>query len=207
MKKRCKRVFDFILSLTLIVLLFPLYLFIFLMILIEQIVTWDFGSFILSEKRVSKQKVFDLYKLNMYKEHKRQEYIKTSPMYKRYKTWSYLQQDSSAIRAFGKIMKQLYLDELGQFFNILKGDMSFVGPRPLPVGYELNDKEPRKILKAGLVGFAANKSKNEGDTIAKMSTDEEYLTLYKKAKGCEILKTDFIVVIDGLRAVFKAKGH
>lgn len=207
MKEICKRLVDLLLSIFLIIVLFPLYLSIFIVLFIEQLINRDFSPFIISEKRVSKKRVFNLYKLNMYRESYRQEYIKNSPEYKKYGTWSYLQKNPKAIRAFGDIMRKLYLDELGQFFNILKGDMSFVGPRPLPVGYELNDEEPRQLLKAGLVGFAANQSKNEGDTLVKQKTDAEYLELYKTTKGCKILKTDFLVIADGFRAVLKAKGH
>jgi undecaprenyl phosphate N,N'-diacetylbacillosamine 1-phosphate transferase len=182
-------------------------LLIFIFIFIEQLLTKDFGPFIISEPRISKDKVFKLYKLNMYKEYKRQKYIKNSPEYKNFKTWAYLQKDPSSIRYFGNIMKNTYMDELGQFINILKGDMSFVGPRPLPLGYDLNNEPPRRILKAGLVGFAANRVKNEGDTISKQKTDKEYLELYQNSSSFEILKVDLIVMLDGFRAVLKAKGY
>jgi len=207
MKELIKRIFDIVIVLVLITLLLPVYILIFIAIFMEQIITRDFGPFIVSEPRVSRGKIFKLYKLNMYKEYKRQEYLKNSFEYKKFQTWSYLQKDSSSIRYFGKIMKSTYMDELGQFFNILKGDMSFVGPRPLPVGYDLNNELPRKVLKAGLVGFATNRAKNEGDTISKQKTDEEYLEIYKNSSSIEILQVDLIVILDGFRAVLKAKGH
>ncbi|PHS59195.1 MAG: hypothetical protein COB17_01345 [Sulfurimonas sp.] len=206
-KELIKRIFDIVIVLVLIIILLPVYLFIFTAIFIEQVITRDFGSFIISEPRISKGRVFKLYKLNMYKEYKRQEYFKNSAEYKKFKTWSYLQKDLSSIRYFGNIMRHTYMDELGQFFNILKGDMSFVGPRPLPDGYELNDKEPRRLLKAGLVGFASNRAKNEGDTLSKQKTDEEYLSIYQKSSSFEILKVDLLVIVDGFRAVLKAKGY
>ena len=206
-KDTCKRVFDTLLSLILLFLLSPIYIFIFIALIIEQILTQDFGSLYISEVRVSKGKKFNLFKLNMYRESKRKEFARNSKMFAKYGSWSFLQKNESALRFFGKIMKKFYLDELGQIFNILRGDMTFVGPRPLPVGYELNEHIPRLQLKAGLVGFATNKSKNEGDTVAKQSTDDEYLKTYNNANGCEILKTDMVVVLDGLRAVIKAKGH
>ena len=206
-KDICKRGFDTLLSLTLLFLLSPIYVLVFLSLIVEQILTKDFGSLYISEIRVSKGKKFNLYKLNMYRESKRQEFARNSQMFAKYGSWSFLQKDESSLRLFGKVMKKFYLDELGQLFNILRGDMSFVGPRPLPVGYELNTQAPRILLKAGLVGFATNKSKNEGDTVAKQSTDDEYLKTYNQSNGCKILKTDIIVVLDGLRAVIKAKGH
>lgn len=207
MKELIKRIFDLIIVVVLITFLLPVYLFIFIALLIEQFLTKDFGPLIISEPRVSKGKTFQIYKLNMYREKARQNYIKKSPEYAKYKTWSYLQKEPSSIRWFGDIMRKTYMDELGQFFNILKGDISFVGPRPLPVGYELNAEPPRKILKAGLVGFAANKSKNEGDTISRLETDEEYLEIYQNSTAFQLLKVDLVVVLDGFRAVLKAKGH
>jgi len=206
-KETCKRTFDILLSLILIFLLLPIYIFIFISLIIEQILTQDFGPLYISETRLSNGKKFNLYKLNMYIESKRKEFAKNSQMYAKYGTWSFLQKDGTSLRIFGKVMKKFYLDELGQIFNILRGDMTFVGPRPLPVDYKLNEQAPRLQLKAGLVGFATNKSKNEGDTIAKYSTDDEYLHTYNSANGCAILKTDIVVVLDGLRAVIKAKGH
>jgi len=206
-KDVCKRIFDTLLSLALLFLLSPIYILIFISLIVEQILTKDFGPLYISETRVSKGKKFSLYKLNMYRESKRKEFIKNSEMFAKYGSWSFLQKDETSLRLFGKVMKKFYLDELGQLFNILRGDMSFVGPRPLPVGYELNNQTPRLLLKAGLVGFATNKSKNEGDTVAKQSTDDEYLEAYNSSYGCNILKIDIVVVLDGLRAVIKAKGH
>jgi len=207
MRDICKRVFDLFFVLFLIITLSPLYLFIFFMLSIEMILYRQFKPLVISEIRASKGKAFRLYKLNMYKENFRQEYQKTSIEFQKFGTWSYLQKNPNAITFFGKIMKAMYLDELGQFFNILKGDMSFVGPRPLPINYELNQEPYRQVLKAGLTSFAANKSKNEGDTIVSKSSDGEYYNIYKNSKGCEILKTDIMVIIDGFRAVLKAKGH
>jgi len=207
MKIFCKRIFDFLLALILILLLSPLYLLIFSILAFEMIFYRQIKPFIISEVRISKGKPFKLYKLNMYKENFRREYQKKSLEFKKFGTWSYLQKNPNAISFFGKIMKALYFDELGQLFNILKGEMSFVGPRPLPSQYNLNQKQPRKKLKAGLTSFAANKSKNEGDTIAKQTSDEEYYQIWQNSKGCKILKTDILILLDGFRAVLKAKGH
>lgn len=204
-KESIKRKFDFLLGLFLFVLLLPIYSIIFLIIIIEQIIDCDFGPLLISELRVSKGKAFTMYKLNMYRENYRKPYIQ-SAQYNTAHTYAYLQKDPKSLRRFGKIMKKIYLDELGQLFNILKGDMSFVGPRPLPVGYPENDFLPRKNLKTGLVCFAANMAKNQGDTLVKKSTDDEYLDFFTNASEKEIIKTDFQVIIDGFRAMLKAKG-
>lgn len=65
---------------------------------------------------------------------------------------------------FGRFLRKSKLDELPQLFNILKGDMSFVGPRPdVPGYYDLLEGENRKILelKPGLTSEASIKYRNE----------------------------------------------
>lgn len=71
---------------------------------------------------------------------------------------------SSSISGWGRIMRRLKLDELPQIFNILKGDMSIVGPRPdVPGYYDKLEGEYREILKLkpGLTSEAALKYFNE----------------------------------------------
>jgi lipopolysaccharide/colanic/teichoic acid biosynthesis glycosyltransferase len=68
------------------------------------------------------------------------------------------------ISGFGKFLRKSKLDELPQLFNILKGDMSFVGPRPDVAGYyDLLEGENRKVLelKPGLTSEASIKYRNE----------------------------------------------
>jgi len=103
-------------------------------------------------------------------------------------------------------MKKFYLDELGQIYNILAGEMSVVGPRPLPVVSESNSFPPRRMLKTGIFCFPANQWKNEGDTFLKHSTDEQYLKLYRESSVWEMIKLDLWIMVDGFRAILKAKG-
>jgi lipopolysaccharide/colanic/teichoic acid biosynthesis glycosyltransferase len=68
------------------------------------------------------------------------------------------------ISGFGKFLRKSKLDELPQLFNILKADMSFVGPRPDVAGYyDLLEGENRKVLKLkpGLTSEASIKYRNE----------------------------------------------
>lgn len=78
--------------------------------------------------------------------------------------------DNSRISKIGKFLRKYKLDELPQLFNVLKGDMSVVGPRPdLPGYYDLLEGENRKILqlKPGLTSPAALKYSNEEQLLEK----------------------------------------
>ena len=86
----------------------------------------------------------------------------------------------------GRFLRDHSLDELPQLINILKGDMSIVGPRPCVV-YELGDyatlnKRYKKRFEviAGLTGYAQIQGRNELDWDVKVDFDNQYIDLYKK---------------------------
>lgn len=65
---------------------------------------------------------------------------------------------------FGNVMRRSGLDELPQLFNIIKGEMSFVGPRPMPIEYEAkyNDVQLQRFLvKPGITGWAQVHGRND----------------------------------------------
>ena len=83
------------------------------------------------------------------------------------------------ITGAGKLLRKIRLDEMPQLFNILIGQMSFVGPRPeVPRYVELYNEEQKKVLKVrpGLTDYAAICFKNENELLAKSSDPEkEYI--------------------------------
>lgn len=87
---------------------------------------------------------------------------------------------SSGIRRISKIgrfLRNYKLDELPQFFNVLKGEMSIVGPRPdLPGYYDLLEGENRKILelKPGLTSLASLKYSEEESLLSKQVSPDSY---------------------------------
>lgn len=72
--------------------------------------------------------------------------------------------DEQRLPKFGKLLRATSLDELPELFNILKGDMSFVGPRPLLVEYlpfYSREQRQRHNVKPGLTGLAQINGRNE----------------------------------------------
>jgi lipopolysaccharide/colanic/teichoic acid biosynthesis glycosyltransferase len=109
-----KRTFDFIASLGGLIFFSPLLFLIGLLIKLN-----DKGPVFFKQKRVMKEgKLFTLYKFRSMKVVKLLEHGSFEPG------------DISRITTTGKLLRRTKLDELPQLFNILKGDMSFVGPRP-----------------------------------------------------------------------------
>ena len=106
----------------------------------------------------------------------------------------------------GRRLRDSSFDELPQLFNIFKGDMSVVGPRPC-VTYELGDFETlnkrykkRFEVKAGLTGLAQIKGRNDISWDEKVTYDNKYVDLFNKY--------GFLIDIKiGLESVFKAFKH
>jgi lipopolysaccharide/colanic/teichoic acid biosynthesis glycosyltransferase len=99
--------------------------------------------------------------------------------------------DDERITPFGKILRKFKLDELPQFFNVLKGDMSLIGPRPEIikfVNYYEDDYNAILKIKPGITDYAAIKFRNEEDIIPRKDPEKFYLDnilpskiiLYKK---------------------------
>ena len=116
-KKYLKRVMDFVLSLLAIIALSPI------LLIVAILVRTKLGSPVLfSQERPGKdEKIFKLYKFRTMTD-ERDENGELLP-------------DEVRLTRFGKMLRSTSLDELPELFNILKGDMSIIGPRPLLVGY------------------------------------------------------------------------
>lgn len=152
-----KNVFDYILAL---ILLFFLVGLIVLLTIITSIDTKSFGIF--TQNRVGMNaRIFKIYKLKTM--------IDGSS--------SSITTNKHSITKFGRILRKYKLDELPQLFNILKGDMSFVGPRPDVIGYADNLKGDDCIIltvKPGITGPAQIKYRNEQQILSEVDNPKEY---------------------------------
>ena len=152
-----KNIFDYILALILLIFLVGL---IVLLIIISSIDTNQFGVF--TQKRVGKNgRFFKIYKIRTIKGISK----------------STITTNQHQITKIGKILRDYKLDELPQLFNILKGEMSFVGPRPDVAGYA--DKligEDRLMLKVkpGITGPAQLKYRNEDEVLSNVEDPIQY---------------------------------
>ena len=155
-----KRIVDIIISL--LVIIFFCWLYLILAILVRV----KLGSPILfKQARPGKdEKIFNLYKFRTMTD-KRDAEGKLLP-------------DKDRLTKFGNFLRKSSLDELPEFFNILKGDMSFIGPRPLLVEYlpYYTDREKlRHTVRPGLTGLAQVSGRNTVDWDTRFEIDAQYV--------------------------------
>lgn len=113
--------------------------------------------------------------------------------------------NDSRVTKVGKFIRNTSLDEIPQIFNILKGDMSFVGPRP-PVNYELGDYKDftgelklRFRVKPGVTGYAQISGRNELSWDEKIVHDNRYIEDFYKWGILVDIKVVFITIIKVLK--------
>ncbi|WP_221771657.1 sugar transferase [Listeria booriae] len=106
--------------------------------------------------------------------------------------------DSERVTELGQLIRRWSLDELPQLLNVLKGDMSLIGPRPLPLEYnELYTIEERKRLemKPGMTGWAQVNGRNKVNWKTKFQLDVMYVTKYSLLFDLKICLLTIMVVL------------
>lgn len=179
-----KRGMDIAMALSGIVILSPV------MLLTAFLVRTRLGSpVIFKQKRPGKDgKIFELYKFRSMTD-KRDENGELLP-------------DEVRLTAFGRKLRSTSLDELPELFNILKGDMSVVGPRPLLVDYlPLYSKRQshRHDVRPGLTGLAQVKGRNA------IGWEERFKWDLRYVRGVS-LGLDLYVLAETVKTVFKREG-
>ena len=182
--KYFKRILDFLLSLIAIIILSPVFL------IIAILVRVKLGSpVIFKQKRPGKnEKIFTLYKFRTMTDEKDED--------------GNLLPDEKRLTKFGKTLRSTSLDELPELFNILKGDMSIIGPRPLLVEYlplYNEEQKHRHDVRPGLTGLAQISGRNSISWEEKFNDDIKYI---KNITFINDIKIFFNTIIK----VFKREG-
>ena len=158
--KYIKRMLDFILSLIALIVLSPL------MLIIGLLVRIKLGKpIIFKQKRPGKnEKIFTLYKFRTMTDKKDEK--------------GNLLADTKRLTKFGKALRSTSLDELPELWNILKGDMAIVGPRPLLIEYlpyYTGEERHRHDVRPGLTGLAQINGRNTTEWSKRFKIDEDYI--------------------------------
>lgn len=173
-EKYVKRTVDFLLSLVSIIILSPV------LLILAVVVRIKMGSpIVFSQSRPGiNGKIFKMYKFRTMTNEKDEN--------------GNLLPDEMRLNKFGAFLRSTSLDELPELFNILKGDMAIVGPRPLLVEYlplYTREQARRHEVRPGMTGYAQVNGRNELSWEKKFELDVEYV--------------DNVTFVNDLRIIFK----
>ena len=167
-KKFIKRIFDIVLSLIAIIILSPIYLLISILILI-----FDGRPVFFTQERTGRDG-------------------------KNFKIFKFRTMVNRKVTKLGKILRMTSLDELPQLANVLKGDMSLIGPRPwVPEYYEnfTEEQKRRADVRPGMIGLAQVNGRNKIGIFKKLEYDTQY------ARECNLL-LDIKIILKCFRVLF-----
>lgn len=158
--KYVKRMLDFLIALVGLVVASPI------LLIVAVLVRTKLGSPVLfAQERPGKdEKIFKLYKFRSMSDARDEQ--------------GNLLPDKDRLTPFGKMLRATSLDELPELFNILKGDMSLIGPRPLLVSYlpwYTEREQLRHTVRPGLTGLAQVSGRNSLVWDKRLEKDVEYV--------------------------------
>ena len=183
--KYLKRILDFIFSIFLIIFLLPLFLILYILLKIE----FKDKVFFIQERPGNNNKIFKLYKFRS--------------MHTLFDDNGKLLDDLDRTTKLGSLIRSFSIDELAQLINILKGEMSFIGPRPLRKEYlskYTKEQLRRHNVKPGITGLAQIRGRNNLSWEDKFKLDIKYVEEYS-------LIMDLYIFIRTLVIVFSRKGE
>lgn len=170
--KFIKRLLDFALSLTALLVLSP----VLLVLTVLGAIKMKGNPFFTQQRPGKNEKIFKLIKFRTMTCEK-DENGKLLP-------------DAQRLTTYGKLLRSTSLDELPELINILKGDMSIVGPRPLLVEYlpwYTQEEKRRHSVLPGLTGWAQVSGRNSLDWESRFKLDVEYVDNISFGKDLKIL--------------------
>lgn len=192
--KYIKRLLDIVLSLIAIIVLSPVYLIVAIVVRIQM------GSPVLfSQDRIGKdEKVFKLYKFRSMTNEK-DENGKLLPEEKR-------------LTKFGLTLRSTSLDELPELFSILKGDMSIVGPRPLPTyygPYYFPEERKRHQVRGGLIPPDGLSKQTTPEWETQFKYDNYYVDNVSFLLDCKVILVTFLILFKRVETQYgtKARPH
>jgi len=174
-----KRVIDLFISFFALLLLWPVFLVVAILIKKE-----DKGNVFYIQLRTGKNGIpFKMYKfrsMNVVAEGKEME-----------------EKHNDRVTKIGAFLRKTSIDELPQFINVLKGDMSFIGPRPWIIDYyeRFTDEQKRRCeVKPGIIGLAQARGRNGLTIFEKINYDLEYVNNLSFMLDLKILFESVLVV-------------
>ncbi len=183
-RKFFKRIIDFLFSLIGIVLLFPIFIIVFILLFINN----NGSPFFIQKRPGLNERIFKILKFKTMNDKKDQN--------------GHLLPDTDRLTKLGSFIRKTSLDEIPQLINVLKGDMSLVGPRPLLPDYlskYSNFQARRHEVKPGVTGWVQVNGRNGLDWDKKFELDVWYVDNISLILDIKIL---FMTVFK----VFKSEG-
>ena len=190
--KYIKRLLDIVLSLIAIIVLSPVYLIVAIVVRIQM------GSPVLfSQDRIGKdEKVFKLYKFrSMTNETDENGKLLT---------------EEKRLTKFGLTLRSTSLDELPELFSILKGDMSIVGPRPLPTyygPYYLPEERKRHQVRGGLIPPDGLSKQTTPEWEVQFKYDNYYVDNVSFLLDCKVILVTFLILFKRVETQYGTKDR
>ncbi len=188
-----KRSFDILSSMVLAILLIPLWIVVPVLIKIDS----RGPVFFLQKRRTKNGRVFNMLKF-------RSMVVNAESM----GAGLFNYENDPRVTKVGRFLRNTSIDELPQLFNIIKGDMSVIGPRPC-VDYELGDFDTlnkrykkRFEVRAGLTGLAQTKGRNDITWDEKVGLDNQYIDSIRRIG----ILIDLKILIWSMVKVFKRES-
>lgn len=183
-KNYIKRIFDFLIALVALVLLSP----IFIIVLILLSIYNNGKPFFFQKRPGKKEKIFSI--------------IKFKTMNDKKDTEGNLLPDELRLTKVGNFVRKTSLDEIPQLLNVLKGDMSLIGPRPLLIEYlplYSKSQQRRHNVRPGITGLAQINGRNAISWKKKFEYDVKYVDNLSFISDVKIFFKTFL-------KVFKSEG-
>lgn len=200
--RRIKRIFDIVFSLIVMIIIIPVSVMIMILIMIES----PGAAPIFKHYRVGKEgKLFPCYKFRSMipnAQEKLQEYLKSNPEARKEWNTYFKLKDDPRITKIGRFIRKTSIDELPQFINVLKGEMSWVGPRPIIEDeihyYGKYIKDYYSVL-PGITGMWQVNGRSDTGYKERVSLDVWYVRNWS-------IWIDIALICKTIKAVFCGKG-